>query len=225
MKIFIERNGNLVEFDNIGGTTLLEALMYIKENIDSSLTFRKDCRSGVCGSCGVFVNDKEVLACKYKLSHEDVIKPLRNHKIIRDLVVESNSKVLLERAKTYLNPKENFSVTYEDEKRYRVESECILCGSCYSRCPVIAYKNDFLGPFALMRNYRYVVDNREENKKEKIDSVQNSGIWDCTLCGECSYICPQHIDIKGDISLLRSISFNYGYSDPNMFNSFGLDFL
>jgi len=79
---------------------------------------------------------------------------------------------------------------------------------------------NFKGPFSLTRVWRYVSDKRVLNQKEKIDNIQQNGVWDCTLCNECTLVCPQEISSKADIEKLRSKSAIAGYSDPN-FASFG----
>jgi fumarate reductase iron-sulfur subunit len=111
-------------------------------------------------------------------------------------------------------------LTIENEKINELQSDCILCGSCYSACPVYAVNGEFLGPFSLTRVWKYTSDAREINEKEKIDTIQTNGIWDCTLCNECTLVCPQGISSKSDIEKLRSKSAIAGYSDPN-FASFG----
>ncbi|WP_281951838.1 succinate dehydrogenase/fumarate reductase iron-sulfur subunit [Nitrosophilus kaiyonis] len=207
--------------------TLLEILEDIKTDIDKSLTFSKGCRSGVCGSCAVKVNTKEVLACEYKPKENDFIEPLSVVNVIRDLVVDKEKALdTLKKAKSYLEKPIKKEMSEDEEKLIEKESDCILCISCYSSCPVYETNKDFLGPFALMRNYRYLVDIREENKKEKIDAVIQNGIWDCTLCGNCTEVCPQDIDPKTDIMMLQSWAAKFGYTNPNLssFGSFGLDF-
>lgn len=85
---------------------------------------------------------------------------------------------------------------------------------------------EFAGPYALTRAYRYVNDKKESQEKTKIDAVQQNGVWDCTLCGNCNMVCPAKIDIKNDIMQLRNKSVQYGYSDPNMIsfnNNLGFD--
>jgi len=210
------------------GVTLLEGLTAIKTTKDPTLSFRSGCRSSVCGSCAVRVNGREVLACAYKPKDGDVVEPLRNATVIKDLIVDqSNSFKTLKRAKAWLEvEKSDAVVTPEDEKRTVVQSDCILCTSCYSACPVYEIKPAFLGPFALTRDWRYVADPRENDIKTKIDDIQQDGIWDCTLCGECTAVCPQGIDPKSDILMLRTKSTQMGHMDPNMgsFGSFGLDF-
>ena len=210
------------------GATLLESLIAIKTTKDPTLSFRSGCRSSVCGSCAVRVNGREVLACAYKPKDGDIVEPLSNANIIKDLIVDQNSSFeTLKRAKAWLETFKNDAIVkLEDEKRTVIQSNCILCTSCYSACPVIETKPTFLGPFALTRNWRYVADIREADVKSKIDSIQQDGVWDCTLCGECTAVCPQGIDPKSDILMLRTKSIQMGHIDPNMgnFGSFGLDF-
>ena len=169
------------------------------------------------------VNDREVLACSYKVEDGDRVEPLRNVPVIRDLVVNmDNSYAFNVKAKAWQKTiGESVEVTQDDEKVNEVQSDCILCGSCYSACPVYAVNEEFLGPFALTRVWRYVSDVREEDEKSKIDTIQTNGIWDCTLCNECTIVCPQGISSKSDIEKLRSKSVMAGYSDPNFANSFG----
>ncbi len=196
--------------------TLLETLIFIKEKRDNSLTFRYGCRSEVCGSCAVVVNGKERLACKYKVQNGDIIEPLKRVKVIKDLVCDlDNSLEKLRTSKAYLTKNSQIKPTIDDEKMIELQSSCILCNSCYSACPVLEVNQNFLGPFALTRVYRYIQDVREEDKKSKIDTIQKDGIWDCTLCGECTIVCPQEIDPKMDIMMLRSKSGQYGYIDPS----------
>jgi len=210
------------------GVTLLEALTNIKTTKDPTLSFRSGCRSSVCGSCAVRVNGREVLACVYKPKDGDVVEPLRFAPVIKDLIVDQeNSFETLKRAKAWLKAeKSDAIITPEDEKLTAVQSDCILCASCYSACPIYELKPTFLGPFALTRDWRYIADVREADVKTKIDDIQQDGVWDCTLCGECTTVCPQGIDPKSDILMLRTKSTQMGRMDPNLgsFGSFGLDF-
>jgi len=214
-----------VDLDHV---TLLSVLNEIKTKQDASLTYASGCRSCVCGSCAVRVNGTEVLACAYKPHDGDVVEPLRNMPVIRDLVVD-NERALnfntVARAWSSKNS-DNISVTPENEKVNEIQSDCILCGSCYSACPVYAVNGDFIGPFALTRSWRYVSDVREQDTQEKIEAIQSNGIWDCTLCNECVPVCPQGIAPKQDIQMLQSKSGTLGLMDPGMGGGFGggLDF-
>jgi len=222
MRIKIQRE-SLVEYEvDLKDATLLAVLNDIKINQDSSLTYASGCRSSVCGSCSMCVNGKEVLACGYKVQDGDLVEPLKNVPLIRDLVVDMDKAYDFNfKAKAWINPKADTPiVTEENEKINEIQSDCILCGSCYSACPVYAVNEEFLGPFSLTRVWKYVSDVREDDSKEKIDTIQINGVWDCTLCNECTLVCPQNISSKADIEKLRSKSAMAGYSDPN-FASFG----
>ncbi len=202
--------------------TLLEALATIKTKTDSTLSFSSDCRSSVCGSCAVRVNGTEVLACTYKLKEGDRVEPLNNMEVIRDLIVDAESALKFNiTAHAYGSVgSETKKVTPEQVRVNEIQSECILCGSCYSACPVYAVNSEFIGPFALTRNWRYVSDVREEEIADKIAVIQSNGIWDCTLCNECVPVCPVGIAPKQDIVMLRSKSGVMGYMDPNFASGF-----
>jgi len=218
MKIKIQRQ-TLVEYEvDMQDATLLAVLERIKTSQDASLTYASGCKSSVCGSCSMRVNGKEVLACGYKVKDGDFIEPLKNVPVIRDLVVDMDKAYEFNaKAKAYSNNPhaKNISVTQENEKINEIQSDCILCGSCYSACPVYAVNSEFLGPFSLTRVWKYVSDVREDDSKEKIDTIQTNGIWDCTLCNECTLVCPQDISSKSDIEKLRSKSAMAGHTDPN----------
>jgi succinate dehydrogenase / fumarate reductase, iron-sulfur subunit len=223
MKITVKRDDafEIYELED-GEYTLLEALNTIKHQIDNTLSFSSGCRSSVCGSCAMRVNEKEELACSYKVQDGDTIEPLNNMPIIRDLVVDMDKSYEMNvKAKAWLNKLNHEAILdYEAQMINEVQSDCILCGSCYSSCPVYAVNGEFLGPFSLTRVWKYVSDKREADAKKKIDTIQTNGIWDCTLCNNCTVVCPQNISSKADIEKLRVRSSMFGYSDPN-FGNFG----
>ncbi|MFA6196150.1 MAG: 2Fe-2S iron-sulfur cluster-binding protein [Sulfurimonas sp.] len=224
MKIKIQREEVVAYEVALENATLLEVLNEIKTKQDATLTYSSGCRSSVCGSCSVRVNGKEVLACGYKVQEGDLVEPLKNVPVIRDLVVDMDRAYAFnQKAKAWQTEEKNIALTQEDEKRNEVQSDCILCGSCYSACPVYAVNDAFLGPFALTRVWRYVSDAREEGVSAKIDNIQTNGVWDCTLCNACTIVCPQGISSKADIEKLRSKSAMQGYSDPS-FANFGGEF-
>ena len=211
-----------VELENV---TLLSVLNHIKTKIDPTLTYSHGCRSGVCGSCAVRVNGREALMCEYKPGDGDLIEPIRNARVIRDLVVDSTMVERLNRAgEAWGEESANESVSSESMERIETQSDCILCASCYSACPVYAANPDFIGPFALTRVWRYVNDPRERRSDTKIATIQTNGIWDCTLCGACVPVCPQAIAPMQDIKMLRMKSGMLGYPDPTMnFGGGGFD--
>lgn len=224
MKIKIERycpnrvpnEPIMIGYEVSAGVTLLEALQEIKMTQDATLTFNHGCRSEVCGSCAMRVNDKEVLACGYRIQEGDVIRALSRMSIVKDLVVDhEKAQATLPRVKSWSKAMEPSASQSPQEVSYiEKQTDCILCSSCFSSCPVLEVDGAFLGPFALTRAYRYVQDSREIDRSDIIDAVQEKGVWDCTLCGECTTACPQGIDPKSDIQMLRMKSVQQGYSDP-----------
>ncbi|WP_297483766.1 2Fe-2S iron-sulfur cluster-binding protein [Sulfurimonas sp.] len=224
MKVSIQREFDFIEYDvDMSDATLLEVLNKIKIDQDSSLAYSSGCRSSVCGSCAVRVNGKEVLACSYKVKEGDSIEPLKNVPLIRDLVVDMDKALETNRrAKAWMKECDTSAqLTPENEFVNALQSDCILCGSCYSACPVYSLNEAFLGPFALTRVWKYVSDKRELDTTEKLETIQTNGVWDCTLCNECTLVCPQGISSKADIEKLRMKSTMAGYTDPNFANSFG----
>lgn len=199
------------------GVTLLTLLNHIKTKIDPTLTYSHGCRSGVCGSCAVRVNGREQLMCEYKPSDGDCVEPIQNARVIRDLVVDSSFVERFNRAGiTWNESSKESNVSSEEMERIETQSDCILCTSCFSACPVYALNPDFIGPFALTRVWRYVNDPREAVIDSKMAAIQTNGIWDCTLCGACVPVCPQNIAPAQDIRMLRTKSAMLGYPDPTM---------
>jgi len=202
-------------------TNILDVLVHIKTTSNNSLAFKYGCKSGVCGSCAVRVDGVEQLACCSSISSENtIIEPLKNLEVIRDLVVDdTNIKNKLLQSKANLEMKSSSEVSQNDVDKIDLQSNCILCNSCYSSCPVYEVNKDFIGPFALTRAYRYLEDNKESSTKSKLDAIQTNGVWDCTLCGACSLVCPASIDIKNDIMKLQNLSVQNGYKNPTFSNS------
>ena len=224
MKIEIKRGNEFLSFKvDAPNATLLEILNKIKVEQDNSLSFSSGCRSSVCGSCSMRVNEVEVLACSYKVQDGDKIEALKNMEVIRDLVVDMDKAYKFNAlSKAWLNKlNDKATITHEMQHINEIQSDCILCGSCYSACPVYAVNEDFLGPFALTRVWKYVSDARELKTQEKIDTIQTNGVWDCTLCDGCTVVCPQSISSKADIEKLRVKSTIAGHSDPSFSQSFG----
>ena len=195
--------------------TLLSALVYIRENINPTLKFGYNCKSGVCGSCSVRVNNQETLSCEYKVQDGDKIEPLLHKTKVQNR---------LKKVQSWLHVDSKKPMGEASEERIEQQSDCILCSSCFSACPVLHVKANFLGPYALTRAWRYVADVREEDKLGFIERIQEEGIWDCTLCGECTLACPVGIDSKADILRLRTKSMQAGKFDPTPQPSFEDDF-
>ena len=223
-KLDENKQGN--ETFSVSKTNLLQALSEIKTTLDASLTFRCGCKSGVCGSCAVRVNGVEKLSCKTIINENDIVEPIKNRTVIKDLVVDvSHETLLIKKSNAFLEANSKEEVSEIDVKLIDTQSNCILCNACYSSCPVYEVNKDFLGPFALTRALRYVNDKKVLDNSSIIDSIQDKGIWDCTLCSACTFVCPQGIDPKADILQLQNISVQKGHTNPNFSNfDSGMDF-
>jgi succinate dehydrogenase/fumarate reductase iron-sulfur protein len=216
IKRFNQNQGNFINQYEIHNQNLLQSLIEIRNSLDATLTFRCGCKSGVCGSCSVRVNGVEKLACKTKIKKNDLIEPIKNAKVLKDLVVDvSHETLLIKRTNLSINEEYIYNeVNNEDIKSIDLQSNCILCNSCYSACPIYEVNKEFLGPFALTKALRYAKDKKTFNNSLIIDSIQSNGIWDCTLCSSCTLVCPQGIDSKSDIMQLQNLSVQKGYSNP-----------
>jgi fumarate reductase iron-sulfur subunit len=186
---------------------VLDALNYIKDQEDGTLTFRWSCRMGVCGSCGMMVNGTPALSCATYIQQFAPgpirIEPLDNFPVVRDLVIEMTDFMnKLRSVKPWIireeekSPKEGEYLQSPsqlmDFKKY---SMCINCMLCYSACPVYGLEPKFVGPAAIALAQRYNLDSRDQGNKERLEELStNEGIWNCTFVGECSAVCPKLVD-------------------------------
>lgn len=228
MKLTVGRRGEAGSFQESfelekAGKTLLEMLKEIKTTQDPSLSFRHACGSGICGSCSVRMDGKPVLACTCKPAGNAVlVEPLEGVPVLKDLIVDESTFIQKhQRAKNSLSPKDTMQKpTPQELEKFELQSSCIECAGCYSACPVIKVNPDFLGPFILTKSWRYIADSREEDADGKIEALQQNGVWDCILCGDCATVCPQGINSKMDITFLQTKSSALGHMNPNI-GSFG----
>ena len=191
---------------------VLDGLNHVKDRIDGSLAYRWSCRMGVCGSCGMMVNGEPKLTCATFLSDYGEgpvrIEPLRNFPVIRDLIVDIGDFMRkLVTVKPWIIRDEEKPVSegeyrqtpqqLEDFKQY---SMCITCMLCYSACPVYGLDPNFIGPAAIALAQRYNLDSRDEGAAERVAVLsEHAGIWGCTFVGECTKVCPKHVDPAGAI--------------------------
>ena len=193
---------------------VLDALNWIKDNVDGTLTFRWSCRMGVCGSCGMMVNGTPKLTCAAFLRdyHPDTIRvePLVNFPVERDLVVVMDSFMeKLESVKPWLIRKEGeekpisegeYRQTPAELAKYKQFSMCINCMLCYSACPVVGLEPGFVGPAAIALAVRYNMDSRDQGRAERQEVIAgHDAIWQCTFVGECTTVCPKKVDPAGAI--------------------------
>jgi len=190
---------------------VLDGLNFIKDNLDGSLSYRWACRMGVCGSCGMMVNGEPVLTCATYLSTLPApvrVEPLKAFPVIRDLVVDIQDFIdKLKRVKPWIRREEEkplsegeYLQTPEQLAEYKPYSMCINCMLCYSACPIYPLEPLFIGPAAIALAQRYNMDSRDQGNEERMDVLsQHYGIWNCTFVGECSVVCPKHVDPAGAI--------------------------
>ena len=193
---------------------VLDALNYIKDQVDGSLTYRWSCRMGICGSCGMMVNGEPKLTCATFLSsyaHNGSkvrVEPLRYFPVVRDLVTElSDFLVKLTKVKPWLIRHDEppltqgeFLQTPDQLDRYKQFSMCINCTLCYAACPVVGLDPVFVGPAAIALAQRYNMDSRDQGTEERTAVLAHpEGIWGCTFVGECTRVCPKHVDPAGAI--------------------------
>jgi succinate dehydrogenase / fumarate reductase, iron-sulfur subunit len=200
------------------GMTVLDGLLYIKENLDSTLAFRTSCRMGICGSCGMQINSYPRLACQTQIEdrHSSTItlKPLPNFSMIKDLTADL--RPLFDKHKSIkpfilrqdIEEVTQLTVEYKqlpsEVEAYEQFSYCIKCGICVAACPTSASSIRFLGPQALGQCYRYTADNRDAGAKERLEIAStNQGAWHCHLAGACSESCPKGVDPALAIQLLK----------------------
>jgi fumarate reductase iron-sulfur subunit len=191
---------------------VLDALNYIKDKLDGSLSYRWSCRMGVCGSCGMMVNGEPQLTCATFLSHclpgPVRVEPLRYFPVMRDLVIDMTDFMgKLQQVKPWIIRREEqplsqgeYLQTPDELDVYKQFSMCINCMLCYAACPVYGLDPEFVGPAAIALAQRYNKDSRDQGTSQRLDLLsQHEGIWGCTFVGECSKVCPKEVDPAGAI--------------------------
>lgn len=200
-------------------TTVLDALIYAKERLDSSVAIRYSCRMASCGSCGMKINGIPRLACYTKISelgtHTITCEPLPNFPLIRDLVTDfqeffdHHKKIQPYIQNLHPDPSigelSEFVQTPQKVDEFLQFSYCIKCGLCYSACPTVATDTKFPGPQALAQAYRYFADSRDDAVEKRLSIIDDKhGIWRCHFAGSCSKVCPKGVDPALGIQMLRS---------------------
>jgi succinate dehydrogenase / fumarate reductase iron-sulfur subunit len=199
------------------GMTILDALIYARDHYDSSLTFRHSCRQAVCGSDALFVNGKQRLGCKTQISElEDPVRiePLPHQEVVKDLVVDMEHFYdQMEAVEPYFDADETPDdkleeqrQTRENREKVKMSTRCIWCGACMSSCNIAAGDNEYLGPAAINKAYRFAMDEREgENRKQERLRIieQEHGVWRCQTQFSCTEVCPKDIPLTEHIQELK----------------------
>jgi succinate dehydrogenase / fumarate reductase iron-sulfur subunit len=211
---------------------ILDVLNKVKWEQDGSLSYRRSCRHGICGACGVKVNGKSIIACKenvFKLvelfGEELTIDPQDTTAAVKDLIIDKApfwSKY--DHVKPYLLAKIDEHPTKENlvdphtAELIEEADHCIRCGACYYACSAVEVNEDYLGPQALAMAYRFAADVRDDEKQQRLADVSELGIgvWDCVKCYECAEACPKGVNPIRKITQLHNMSFEEGVHKNNV---------
>jgi succinate dehydrogenase / fumarate reductase iron-sulfur subunit len=187
------------------GPMVLDALISIKGNHDSSLSFRRSCREGICGSCSMNINGTNQLACTTPMNvinGEIRVYPLPHMEVIKDLIVDlSQFFAQYASVQPWLknnNPPPAGERLQSIEERNRIEGayECILCACCSTSCPSYWWNPDrYLGPAVLLQAYRWLTDSRDDSREKRLDQLQDSfRLYRCHTIMNCTNACPKGLN-------------------------------
>ncbi|GAB3668732.1 succinate dehydrogenase/fumarate reductase iron-sulfur subunit [Halopiger thermotolerans] len=200
------------------GMTVLDAVMYARDEFDSSLTFRHSCRQAVCGSDAFFVNGKQRLGCKTQISDLEQpvrIEPLPHQEVVKDLVVDMDHFYdQMHAVEPYFQDEdtpdpadlEEQRQSPENREKIKMSSRCIWCGACMSSCNIAAGDNEYLGPAAINKAYKFAMDERESEaiKEHRLRILeQEHGVWRCQTQFSCTEVCPKDIPLTEHIQELK----------------------
>jgi succinate dehydrogenase / fumarate reductase iron-sulfur subunit len=196
------------------GPMILDALIWIKNNIDPTLTFRRSCREGVCGSCAMNIGGTNTLACTKAASEikgEVKIYPLPHQPVVKDLVPDlSNFYAQHASIEPWLKtvsptPPEEWKQSHQDRQKLDGLYECILCACCSTACPSYWWNSErFLGPAALLQASRWIEDSRDEAAGERLDNLEDPfRLYRCHTIMNCSKACPKGLNPAKEIAELK----------------------
>ena len=214
-------------FDIHKDSTVLDALIHVREYEDTSLALRCACRASICGSCGMKVNGSAKLVCKTRIieispnSEEIVIEPMGNQPVVKDLVVSLDTFFnQIKRVKPYIQPDHvpetgEYIASNESMENLLTAMNCIMCGCCVSDCTVLEVDDNFIGPAALAKAWRFVDDPRDSKRIDRLKDLndEDGGFWDCTRCMQCVEVCPKGVDPMDRIMELRDMALTNGMNN------------
>ena len=197
-----------------GTDRVLDALHKIKWDIDGSLTFRRSCAHGVCGSDAMRINGRNRLACKTLIKDLDMsapiyVEPIKGLEVEKDLVVDMNPFYQAYRdIKPFLiasdKPEKERLQSAEDRERFDDTTKCILCAACTTSCPVFCTDGQYFGPAAIVNAHRFIFDSRDEAAEVRIDILNDKeGVWRCRTTFNCTEACPRGIQVTKAIAEVK----------------------
>ncbi len=192
---------------------LLDALNYVKWYIDGTLTYRRSCAHGVCGSDAMLINGANTLACKVLLQNlgsKITVEPMRGFRVIKDLLVDMEAFFeKYRKAKPYLithspEPEKERLQSIEDREAFEDTTKCILCGACTTSCPSFWANEDYVGPATIVNAHRFIFDSRDEGCDERLEILGAAdGVWRCRTIFNCVEACPRDINITRAIGEVK----------------------
>ena len=198
------------------GPMVLDALIKIKNEIDPTLTFRRSCREGICGSCAMNIDGLNTLACTKgmdEVAHPIRIYPLPHMPVIKDLVPDlTNFYAQHASIEPWLHtstpaPEKEWKQSREDREKLDGLYECILCASCSTSCPSYWWNGDrYLGPAALLQAYRWLIDSRDEATGERLDHLEDPfRLYRCHTIMNCANTCPKGLNPAKAIAEIKKM--------------------
>jgi len=205
-----------INLDNCG-PMVLDAIIYIKNELDPTLTFRRSCREGICGSCAMNIGGINTLACT--LAIEDIkgdvnIYPLPHLPVVKDLVPDltqffAQYAAIKPWMQTQTPPPPDRERLQSKEERAKLDGlyECILCACCTTSCPSYWWQSDrYLGPAVLLQAYRWIVDSRDENTGERLDELEDPfRLYRCHTIMNCTNTCPKNLNPAKAIAEIKKL--------------------
>ncbi|BET48107.1 MULTISPECIES: succinate dehydrogenase iron-sulfur subunit [Streptomyces] len=195
---------------------VLDALHKIKWDLDGSLTFRRSCAHGICGSDAMRINGKNRLACKTlikDLSPEKpiTVEPIKGLTVLKDLVVDMEPFFQAYRdvmpfliTKDTNEPTRERLQSAEDRERFDDTTKCILCAACTSSCPVFWNDGQYFGPAAIVNAHRFIFDSRDEAGEQRLEILNDrDGVWRCRTTFNCTDACPRGIEVTKAIAEVK----------------------
>jgi succinate dehydrogenase / fumarate reductase iron-sulfur subunit len=198
---------------------VLDALNYVKWHVDGTLSYRRSCAHGICGSDAMQINNVNRLACKVlikEVGNNITIEPIRGFPVLKDLIVDFDR--FFEQYRSILPflinngpvPVKERLQSVEEREKYDDTTKCILCASCTAACPIFWANGQFLGPAAIVNAHRFIFDSRDDAGKIRLDILNDRwGVWRCRTIFNCTHACPRGIEVTKAIEdCKREIMYN-----------------
>ncbi|MHB0871270.1 MAG: succinate dehydrogenase iron-sulfur subunit [Chloroflexota bacterium] len=194
---------------------VLDALNYVKWYGDGTLTYRRSCAHGICGSDAMRINGRNRLACKVlvkDVSHPITVEPLLGFRVIKDLLVDMDAFfALYASVKPYLvthtpAPERERLQSPEERELFDDTTKCILCAACTTACPPYWSDPMFVGPASLVNAHRFIFDSRDEGAADRLEILNGrEGVWRCRTVFNCTEACPRDIKITKAIQQMKRL--------------------